>query len=98
MSYNTDMSTLPVMCPSCLKEVMVEMENLETKPIDKVVSRLGVTCTSCDEWVTLSYTTRLLEDALKKLESRPTSGASYHYHFAKALKKCEGIQERYGGF
>jgi len=98
MTYNTSMSALPVLCPSCLEEIMVDMDNLDNQPIDKVASRLGTICTNCDTWITISYTTRLLEDALKKLESRPTSSAGYHYHFAKAFKKCEGVQEKYASF
>ena len=77
---------------------MVDMESLDKQPVDKVVTRLGKKCTECDTWITISYTTRLLEDALKKLETRSMNSAGYHYHFAKALKKCEGVQEKYGGF
>jgi hypothetical protein len=98
MTYNTDMSTLPVLCPSCFDEIMVDMDNLEKQYVDKVASRLGTACTNCGVWITISYTTRLLEDALKKLENRTPNSAGYHYHFAKALKKCEGVQEKYGGF
>ena len=98
MSYNTNMSELPVLCPACNEEIMVDMDNLEKQPIDKVASRLGTMCTNCDTWVTISYTTRLLEDALKKLEGKSPTSAGYHYHFAKVLKKCEGVQEKYGGF
>lgn len=98
MTYNTVMSTLPVLCPSCHEEIMVDMNNLESKPMDKIASRLGAKCTNCDTWVTVTYTTRSLEDALKKLSHRSENSAGYHYHFAKALKKCEGVQEKYGGF
>ena len=77
---------------------MVDMESLDRQPVDKVVTRLGKKCPECDAWVTVSYTTRLLEDALKKLATRSIDSAGYHYHFAKALKKCEGVQEKYGGF
>ena len=100
MAYNTDMSTLPVLCPSCQEEFMVDIERLQYQPvnIDNVGERLGTHCTNCDDWVIYSYTTRSLENALKKLASRSTNSAGYHYHFAKALKKCEGVQEKYGGF
>jgi len=77
---------------------MVDMENLDRQPVDKVASRLGFTCQECGFWVTVSYTTRLLDDALRKLASRSTNSAGYHFHFAKTLKKCEGVQEKYGGF
>ena len=98
MTYNTDMSTFPIPCRSCNEEVMVDMESLESHPIDRVASKQEIKCTECGAWVTVSYTTRLLEDALNKLASRSTNSAGYHYHFAKALKKCEGVQEKYGGF
>ena len=98
MAYNTDMSTLPIQCPSCYDEIMVDMDKLETKPVDKIVSRLGTSCTKCDTWITISFTTKLLEVALDKLSKRSPNSAGYHFHFAKALKKCEGVQERYGGF
>jgi len=77
---------------------MIDIESLENNPVDRVVSRLGIKCPQCDAWVTVSYTTRLLDDALKKLAGRSTNSAVYHYHFSKALKKCEGVQEKYGGF
>jgi len=98
MAYNTFMSTLPILCPSCGYENMVDVESLESHPVDRVASRLGIKCPECDAWVTFSYTTRSLENALKKLASRSTNSAGYHYHFAKVLKKCEGVQEKYGGF
>ena len=77
---------------------MVDMESLERHAIDGVASRLGIKCPKCDTWITVSYTTRLLDDALNKLASRSTNSAGYHYHFAKALKKAEGVQEKYGSF
>ena len=98
MTYNTSMSTLPVPCQSCGYENMVDMDSLEKQPVDKVVSKLGFVCKSCDNWVTVSYRTRMLDDALKKLESKSPQSANYHFHFARTLKKSEGVQEKYGGF
>jgi len=97
MTYNTNMSMLPVSCPLCGEENMVDMNNLEERMIDKVASRIGTRCIECGAWINLSYTTRLLEDALRKLSSRSPNSAGYQYHFAKTLKKCEGVQEKYGG-
>lgn len=98
MSYNTSMSELPVSCPACHEELMVDMENLDRRPVDKVVTRLGTNCTNCDTWVTISYTTRSLDEAFAKLAKRSTDSKGYHFHFAKTLLKCEGIQEKYGAF
>ena len=98
MAYNTNMSTLPILCPACFEEFMADLESLEGHPIDRVASKLEIKCPKCDAWVTFSYTTRLLEVALDKLSKRSPNSAGYHFHFAKALKKCEGVQERYGGF
>jgi len=76
---------------------MVDMENLDGKPVNKIVTELGFMC-ECGTWVTVSYTTRSLEDALKKLASRSIKSAGYHFHFARTLRKAEGVQEKYGGF
>jgi hypothetical protein len=77
---------------------MVDMDNLENEPMDKIASRLGARCTNCDTWVTVTYTTRSLDETFAKLAERSPDGRHYHFHFAKALKKCEGVQEKYGGF
>jgi len=77
---------------------MVDMDNLEKQRIDKVAFKLGFKCPTCGSWVTVSYRTQMLDDALKKLKNRLPNSANYRFHFAKTLKKCEGIQEKYGGF
>jgi C4-type Zn-finger protein len=97
MTYNITMSELPFTCPACNKENMVDMENLDGKPVNKIVTELGFMC-ECGTWVRLSYTTRSLDDALIKLEKKSPGSAGYHYHFAKALRKAEGVQEKYGSF
>jgi hypothetical protein len=98
MTYNITMSELPVSCPSCNNENMVDMENLDGKPINKIVTELGFMCIKCDTWVRVSYTTRLLDDALIKLAKKSPESAGYHFHFARTLKKAEGVQEKYGSF
>jgi len=92
------MSEFPFPCPSCREENMVDMDKLERRPVDNVVTRMGAECTSCGAWITISYTTRSLDEAFDKLVKRSTDSRGYHYHFAKTLKKCEGVQEKYGAF
>ena len=97
MTYNITMSELPFTCPTCNKENMVDMESLDGKPINKIVTELGFMC-ECGTWIRVSYTTRSLEDALNKLEKKSPGSAGYHFHFARTLRKAEGVQEKYGGF
>lgn len=98
MTYNISMSELPISCPVCGEENMVDMDNLDGKPISKIVTELGFSCAKCDAWVKVSYTTMSLDTALERVARIPTDNKSFHFHFAKALKKAEGIQERYGTF
>jgi len=92
------MSELPITCPTCNEENMVDMENLNGRPVDKLVSELGFNCIKCDQWVRVSYMTRLLDTALEKLVNKSPNSCGYHFHFAKTLRKAEGVQERYGSF
>ena len=92
------MSELPITCQSCLEENMIDMENLNSRTANKVVTILGQYCSKCGRWITISYTTLSLDMALMKLASRSTQSIGYHWHFAKTLKKAQGVQERYGTF
>lgn len=96
MTYNIGMSELPILCPSCNEENMADMENLETRPINKLVSEMGFNCIKCSKWVRVTFMTRLLDTAMNKLASKSPESSGYHFHFAKTLKKAEGVQERYG--
>ncbi|MFA6198724.1 MAG: hypothetical protein WC734_06285 [Patescibacteria group bacterium] len=91
------MSELPFPCPACNEENMVDMENLDGKPVNKIVTELGFNCTKCDTWVRVLYTTWSLDTALIKLAKKSPESAGYHYHFARTLRKAEGVQEKYGG-
>jgi len=98
MTYNIGMSELPILCPACYEESMVDMENLDRKPIDKITTELGFYCPKCEHWVKVSLTTLSLDTALAKLAKQSPEQCGYHFHFAKTLKKAEGVQERYGAF
>jgi hypothetical protein len=92
------MSELPIPCHSCHEENMVDMEKLETRRFDNVAFASGFVCSKCGAWVQVSYTTLSLDMALVKLASRSPQSIGYHWRFAKALKKSEGVQEKYGCF
>jgi len=96
MTYNIGMSELPILCPSCDEENMADMENLEGRPINNLVSELGFNCTKCEAWIRVTFTTRSLDTAMEKLAGKSPDSSGYHFHFAKTLKKAEGVQERYG--
>jgi len=96
MTYNIGMSELPILCPSCDEENMADMENLEGRPINNLVSELGFNCTKCGAWIRVTLTTLSLDTAFAKLSRQSSENIGYHFHFAKTLKKAEGVQERYG--
>jgi hypothetical protein len=92
------MSELPIPCQVCHEENMVDMDKLEMRRFDNVAFASGFVCSKCGAYVVVTYTTLSLDMALVKLASRSTQSIGYHWHFAKALKKSEGVQERYGRF
>ena len=92
------MSELPILCDSCGHENMVDMDNMDGRPIDKIVTAVGFVCSECEKWTTVYRTTLSLDTAMIKLANKSPESFGYHFHFAKTLKKAEGVQEKYGAF
>jgi hypothetical protein len=97
MTYNISMSELPYQCQSCGVDNMRVFSSFEKRMVDRVATDMGFICANCGTWVHVYYTTPSLDDAMLKLENRSNSW-NFLFHFAKTLKKSEGIQERYGAF
>lgn len=91
---------LPLNCRSCGKENIVEIDNLESRPLDKIITAKGYVCTNCSRWEAVIFTTSSFEDAMRKLKSYAPSSKKYPFLFAKALRKAKGLWERgeYNGF
>lgn len=88
------MGELPWMCSGCGKWNMIDLLKLERRAVDKIFFVDGFLCDHCKMWVNVFYTTRSLQDAMKKLESMDEKRKDFRYHFAKVMRKAEGVQER----
>lgn len=87
------MSELPAVCRFCYEETMIDMDNLERRKIDKIKSALGFACPKCGGWNEFFKTTTSLDKAFDKLEKKNPDSATYSWHFARTMKKAEGVQE-----
>jgi hypothetical protein len=85
---------LPLNCQSCGKENIVDLEKLESRPLDKIVTAKGYTCVNCSRWEAVIFTTSSLEEAMRKLQTYPPSHSKYQFLFAKAFRKARGLRER----
>jgi hypothetical protein len=84
----------PFVCSACGEINVVDLNNLETRPIDKISAAKGFTC-KCGAWYPLLVTNRLLDDTFAKLKRRKVD-RDYQHHFAKALRRVIDIRERAG--
>ena len=73
-------------------ENMLDLENLESRPLSKLTSVEGFTCRNCERWEAVFYTTQSLMALLERLEGMKPTHKNFAYYFAKTLKKAEGVQ------
>lgn len=91
--YNGAME-IPWRCGGCGRESMVDLDNLLTWPVDKVISAEGFRCAFCEAIVVVGYMTTSLKDNMCKLLRYPPEHKKFLFKFKKALKKAEGVNER----
>ena len=72
---------------------MVDLDNLLTWPVDKVISAEGFLC-GCGKKEAVSFMTVSLKDKMRKLLRYPPEHAKFAYKFGKLLKKAEGVNRR----
>lgn len=78
----------------CGRETMLDLENMETRPITKIYSMEGFTCMFCERWQITFCKTLQLEESLYKLKRMHPFNSSFAYHLAKTLKRAQEIQKR----
>lgn len=83
----------PWPCTHCGRLNMVDLLMPERREAGKLVSEDGFVC-ECGVWNVMFYTTISLREAMRKLESMDVRRRDFRYHFAKVLKKAEGIQAK----
>lgn len=86
--------SFPETCPHCGTVNDVDGLALERRPLSKVLWVEGYRCKTCQAWKPVFYSNRLLDEALRKLESMRPTHPSFAYLFAKTAKRAQEIQKR----
>lgn len=91
------MNELPWRCRKCHADQMVDMDSLERWPLDQLLAARGFTCRNCRSREAISYSTPLLDEALKRLTQMRPAHRKFPYYFGKALRRAESINRRTHG-
>lgn len=83
---------LPDRCNHCHQEHMVDMENLESRPLSGLYFEHGYLCSTCGRWKPCHVSTRSLDDKLQHLSRMRPDHPSFRYYFVKAYKRAQEIQ------
>lgn len=73
---------------------MVDMEHLESRPLSGLYIERGYVCPACGKWKPCHISTRQLDESLRRLSAMRPDHPSFWYHFVKAVKRAQDIQER----
>lgn len=84
---------LPETC-LCGYFYMVDWDNLERRPLSKLMWMEGRECPSCKRWKPFVYMNLQLESNFRRLNSMLPTHPSFKYHLSKAVKRAEEIQRR----
>jgi hypothetical protein len=79
---------------SCGHWNMIDAENLERRPLSGLYTAEGFTCQECNTWKPWWYSTRQLDENMRKLETMKPDHPSFWWHFVKTRKRAEEIQQR----
>ena len=88
------MNELPWRCRHCSHEQMVDMDNLARWQLDQLLTAQGFVCEKCSQREAISYSTPLLDEALKRLTQMRPGHRKFPYYFGKALRRAEAINRR----
>lgn len=86
--------SFPETCPHCGAVNEVDWLALERRPLSKVLWVEGYRCRTCRQWKPVFYSNRLLDEALRKLETMRPEHLSFAYLFAKTVRRAQEIQKR----
>jgi hypothetical protein len=73
---------------------MVDLENMVSWPVDKVISAEGFECAFCGAKVVIGFMTTSLREKMLKLMRYAPEHKKYLFLFQKTLKKAEGVNRR----
>lgn len=80
---------LPYTC-ECGASMMLDYENLESRPLPKLWEVEGYVCERCQQWKPVFYTNARLNDKLRKLSS--TRHKSFNHTFFRTLQSARAAQ------
>lgn len=79
---------------SCGHWNMLDTDKLERRPLSDLMTVTGISCQICKMWKPWYYSTRQLDESMRKLRLMPPDHASFWYYFVKTRKRAEEIQRR----
>lgn len=84
---------LPWLCSNG-HESMIDLENLDEWPVDKVTKAQGFTCAGCGNVEAISHRTVSLVEAERKLSRYRPEQAQFQFLFVKLVRKAENLNRR----
>lgn len=88
------MKRVPWRCDSCEKENLIDLLDLQSRAVDKIVTGRGFTCEKCGKWVEISYSSTSLKEAEKKLSRYMPEHEQYRFLLKKLIHKASGMAEK----
>jgi hypothetical protein len=85
---------MPTKCQFCGTEIMLDWNNIPSRPLGKLYFVEEFYCSTCQQREPVWFTTVQLLDGMRKLETMRPDHPSFWYHFVKTLKRAEEIQRR----
>lgn len=73
---------------------MMDWDDLESRPLSKIYTIFGYKCQQCGIWKPCWFSTRLLDEEMRKLENTSPTNPSFKHRFVKAVRRAEEIQRR----
>lgn len=87
------MIEFPWKCRKCGAETMININDLESRPLSKIVMEQGYKC-KCGAWEAVSRTSLSLEEAMSKLMRYSPGHPKFEYHFLALVRKATGMMEK----
>jgi len=84
----------PFRCRSCGREAMVDLEHLQTRTVDAIVSVEGYNCPFCENWEPVFYITVSLKEKIEALQRLKPSHRNYHHKFHAVMEKAKNLQAK----
>jgi len=85
---------VPFVCRECGRENWVEMESLSEWPVDRLITAQGFECKHCEVKEAISYTSRSLQDAERKLSRYEPAHPKFAFIVSKLVRKQKGLNMR----